>query len=525
MMLILGFSSCSDSFLDRPPIDRVTTDNFYKTYDELRVGTSALYNIVWFDYNERAGYSIGDIRANNTLSKYFNPGYYRFTVNSLDPNIYEAWSALYKVVAQSNTIIRNIKDQATEVPENQKNAVIAECRFMRGTSYFYLVRAWGPVMIVEDNIALVENPIIPLNPVEDVYKFIINDLTYASNYLPETDDPGRVTKWSAKGMLAKVYLALSGYGSTDGTRNQSLLDSAMYYAGDVCKNSGMELMENYGDLFKYSHNVNRAGANNHESLFSLLWVPLGVWGSQNATLSDFAFSGDVVGGVSAWGSHRASYDILNTYQDNDTIRRNATYMTDKTHYDEIDQAKGGYTFSDTGTCPLKKYVPGGPDDNEGQVASMNSPLNTYLLRLADVYLIYAEAALGNQASLTDGDAWEYFQKVRDRAGVERKTDITFDDIMYERRIELAMEGQYWYDLVSWFYFKPNEILSYLNSQERGAEYTHGKNADGSVRVTITTIEVPPVQATANDIYFPYPESEMVQNHYFNEAPVPYYFAE
>jgi hypothetical protein len=498
--LVYMSTGCSKDFLERPPLDRVTVDNYYKSYDELRTGTAALYNIVWFDYNERAGYSIGDIRANNTLSKYFNPGYYRFTVNSLDANLYEAWSALYKVVAQSNTIISNINTKAENVTEEQKNASIAECRFMRAAAYFHLVRAWGPVMIIEDNIALVENPIVPLNPVEDVYKFIIKD-------------------------LAKVYLAFSGYSSTDGMRNQALLDSAKYYAADVCQNSGLELMANYADLFKYKSNVNRAGSNNLESLFSLLWVPLGTWGSQNATLSDFAFHSDVVGGISAWGSHRASYDILALYQTGDTIRLDATYMTNGVHYSEINSAKGGYTYSGTGTCPLKKYVPGGPDDNEGDVAVMNSPLNSYILRLADVYLVYAEACLGNLSELTSGDGLLYLNKVRSRAKMAELTSIDFEDIMYERRIELAMEYQYWYDLVTWYYFKPNFILDYINGQERGAEYTHSRNADGSLTVTITTRENPATHATAEDIYFPYPESEMVQNPYFNQDPVPYDFGE
>jgi hypothetical protein len=284
-------------------------------------------------------------------------------------------------------------------------------------------------------------------------------------------------------------------------------------------------MENYEDLFKYKYNVNRSGADNDESLFSLLWVPLGTWGSQNATLSDFAFSSDVVGGVSAWGSHRASYDILITYKDNDTIRRNATYMTNGTHYPEINGADGGYTFMGTDQCPLKKYVPGGPDDNEGQVATMNSPLNSYILRLADVYLVYAEASLGNLPVLSSGEALDYFNKVRPRAKMETLASITFDDIMYERRIELAMEYQYWFDLVSWFYFKPSFILDYINAQERGTEYTHVNNSDGSITVTLTTREDPAVAATAEDIYFPYPEAEMVQNPFFGQDPVPYDFGE
>lgn len=517
-------TSCSKDFLERPPLSQVTADNYYQSPEELRISTSALYNVVWFDYNSRAGYSIGDIRSSNLLSKWFNPGYYKFTVTSLDIDLANAWSSLYKVVAQSNSVMRNIQDKSANVTEEQKNAAISECRFMRGTAYFHLVRVWGPVMIIEDNVALIEDPLIFLNPVEDVYKFIINDLTFAVNHLPESDISGRLTKWSAAGMLAKVYLAYSGYGSNNGQRNQDMLDSSKYYAAMVCTNSNLNLMNNYADLFKYENNVNK-NPENTESLFSLLWVPLGTWGTQNATLSDFAFDAEVVGGVSAWGSHRASYDILKTYKAGDTLRLNATFMTNGVHYPEINKAKGGYTYLGTDESPIKKYVPGGPDDNDGQVAAMNSPLNSYILRLADVYLVYAEASLGNSANLAGGEGLFYFNLVRQRAGMPVLTTVTFEDIMYERRIELAMEYQFWYDLVSWFYFKPDYILNYINNQNRGASYSHTKNPDGTINLTITDTEPFPIVAQASDMYFPYPESEVIQNPNFNKPPVPYNFGE
>ena len=87
LVVIIGLASCSKDFLDRSPEDRVTADNYYQSYEELRTSTAPLYNIVWFDYNERAGYTIGDIRSNNLLSQWFSPGYYLFTVTSLDYNL------------------------------------------------------------------------------------------------------------------------------------------------------------------------------------------------------------------------------------------------------------------------------------------------------------------------------------------------------------------------------------------------------------------------------------------------------
>jgi hypothetical protein len=521
MVLLAGITGCSESFLDRPPEDRITRDNYYQSEEQLRSGTAALYNIVWFDFNGRSGYLLGDIRSNNLLSPWGFYAYYMFTVTSLDVNLAEAWRSFHNVIAQSNATMINIRERSSNVTEAEINAAVAECRFMRATAYFHLVRLWGPVILIEDNVELVENAIRPLNPAEDVYEFVIRDLKFAAENLPEEDTPGRVTSWSAKGMLAKVYLARSGYGSDNGMRDQAMLDSAAFYAADVCHNSGLELVPDYKDLFTYAYNVNRNAANT-ESLFSLLWVPLGTWGYQNATFSDFAFSTEVTGGVNCWSSTTCSYDLLTTYDDWDTLRRNATFFTEGTYYPEINVNDGGYTYQEQ-NANIKKYMPGGPDDNEGMVAVMNSPLNTYMLRLADVYLVYAEASLGNQDVLSDGEALVYFNKVRERAGVTVKNSIDFEDIMYERRIELAMEYQYWYDLVAWYYFKPDFILNYINNQQRAVQYTAVKNSDRRLTVTITSEPPNAPVATAGDMYFPYPESEVLQNPYFNEEPVPYDF--
>jgi hypothetical protein len=96
----------------------------------------------------------------------------------------------------------------------------------------------GAVPIIEDNSKLIKDPLLNRNIVSDVYKFVTKDLTYAAQYLPKTGEKGRVTTWSAQGMLGKVYLTMAGLGKS-GSRDQALLDSAKKYAGNVCKNSNL----------------------------------------------------------------------------------------------------------------------------------------------------------------------------------------------------------------------------------------------------------------------------------------------
>ena len=78
---------------------------------------------------------------------------------------------------------------------------------MRGVAYSYLAMLWGNVIINEDTDELVANPIVNTSPVSDVYEFAMRDLEFAAKYLPEVSSAaGRVNKYSAFGMLSRVYL-------------------------------------------------------------------------------------------------------------------------------------------------------------------------------------------------------------------------------------------------------------------------------------------------------------------------------
>ncbi|PTN27411.1 RagB/SusD family nutrient uptake outer membrane protein, partial [Desulfonatronum sp. SC1] len=117
---------------------------------------------------------------------------------------------------------------------------------------------------------------------------------------------------------------------------------------------------------------------------------------------------------------------------------------------------------------IKKYVIGTPEDNPGYILTfMSTPLNTYMMRLAEVYLIAAEAILGNNASTTNADALNYVNAVRARAGLDEVTSLTWIDILNEKRIELAFEGRFWGELVRWSYFDQSGASAYVLGQNRG----------------------------------------------------------
>ncbi|MCW3112527.1 MAG: RagB/SusD domain protein, partial [Segetibacter sp.] len=332
------------------------------------------------------------------------------------------------------------------------------------------------------------------NTVPSIWRFITREMRAVAEDLPATAvQPGRLTKWSAEGMLARFYLTRAGVESTGPTgRNQTFLDSAKYYAQDVIANSGLQLLGKYEDLFKYPYD------NNKESLFELQWVyQPGQYGAQNSTPAYLNFSPDIANGDGWGGDKGATWWMLSQYegftQVADTMitgrtldqRLKATYMLPGASYPEITQAmptgKQKLIYPNVGGdvnfAAIKKYVIGKAEDVGGQAAQQNYPNDTYMQRLAEMYLIYAEAVLGNNASTTDATALDYFNRVHTRAGLApyRLTDpvtgaatpLTFDVIFKERVLEFAMEGMAWYDLVSLHYYNPQKAYAILNSQDRG----------------------------------------------------------
>ena len=349
------------------------------------------------------------------------------------------------------------------------------------------------------------------NRTADVYRFITEDLTFATENLPETDEKGRVTSWSAKGMLSKVYLTWAGLGQLGGTRNQDYLDKAKLYAKDVIENSGSVLFPSYYDLFRTQYN------DNPESLFALQWSSISTGWNEGNQLLTYSPSLEInPQKSSAWGSPAPSYDLYLAYTQQDSIRRKVSIMLTGDHYAELNAAGGGYTATAPG---MKKHIIGNEaDNNSPSMTAISSIEHNSLLRLADIYLIYAEAILGNDASTSDADALLYFNKVRKRAGVDPVTVLNTDIILNERRVEFACEGQYWYDLVRLSYYNPVKAVNILSNQQR---VPFDYNADTEVATPKDPIG-PISPATFATFTLQLPATEVIANPKLNEPSVPYY---
>ena len=183
--------------------------------------------------------------------------------------------------------------------------------------------------------------------------------------------------------------------------------------------------------------------------------------------------------------------------------------------------------ADNSMASIKKYVVGKAGDLDGQADRQRYPNNTYMLRLAEMYLIYAEAALGNNASTADGTAVAYFNEVHTRAGLPPFVDpLTWDVIFEERVKEFAMESMMWYDLVRLHYYDPQRAYDIINNQDRGLFVVHPNQwPDPTAWTFAKTSWFNPRFADANSGNFllPLPASEVSNAPSLTLEPVAYEF--
>lgn len=544
LMVVLGMAACSKDFLERPPTDSIVDGSFYQTDEQVLAATSLLYSKVWFDYNDKASYNLGDFRAGTAYSAWNDRGNVLFNTTGNTPENGTAWRSFFIVVGQSNLAIENINRYATSgVSPEIKKMAIAEARYMRALAYRFLVMNWGAVPIIENNLTLLSDTSITRNTVSSVWRFITNEMRAVAEDLPETSvRPGRLNKWSAEAMLARFYLSRAGVSAEGGgQRNQQFLDSAKYFAERVITQSPYKLLNNYADLFTYPYD------NNSESIFSLQWAySPGAWGSQNSTPAYLAYSSDIANGDGWGGDKGATWWMISQYDgitatpggglQGRTLdqRLKATFMLPGFHYPEITQAIPGgkqelvfpFTGSDNNFLSIKKYVCGKAEDMDGKAAQQYYEYDTYMMRLAEVYLIYAEAVLGNQASTTDAKAVEYFNAVHMRSGLPEFEDpLTIDVIQKERFIEFAMEGMAWYDLVSLHYWNPTKAYEILNSQDRGLFFTQPDKfpdpTNWSFTKTSWATQDRTINANSGNFLLPIPAAELSQAPNLNKPPVDY----
>ncbi len=511
LLIVVFFAACKKDFVDRPSLNAPTVETFYNTEEEVRGATAYLYNQPWYDFQDKAYHAIGEALGGNMLTEtgpnYGSGVYNNFTVLSTDPLVASTWLSLYKVAGQAGALYKTLevkKGLAGDKPFY--NEGIAEARFIRGVAYFYLARIFGNIPIVDDPIKLATsgNYDVPKYIQSDVIRFAIEDFKAAEAGLGENSaQPGRVNKYSAKGMMAKAYLYLKDYAN------------AKAKAEEVIKSGKFSLYPNYQEMFT-SSKVN----NNNEVLFALQWVGAGGYGFANP-IQVYQAPSTLLGPdfKTGYSSVIPTLDLLRSYDPKDKRRQwsnmehgftkkewtNRNFMSgfvyDTTHSgssnDDATKTKNGSRAN------ALKYIVGTKATGESLSDNGSSDINTYILRYADVLLIYAEAVLGDAASTADASALSAFNMVHNRGGNFDNVPVallTKDIILKERRAEFAYEGDYWFDVQRQGLAKAREIIS---NQERGS-----LNWDG----TLNSYKVPAANLGSEEkLFLPIPQQETVSN--------------
>ncbi len=536
---MLSLGSCAEDFLDQTNSYQIAQDNFFSSDDAVAQEIYPLYSYVWYMFNDKFSYGMGDGRANNITAQYSNYiyPYTNFTETGVSVGLTDAWRSFYVIVAQSNNAINNIQNFSTSgVSETAKTQGVAEARFMRGVAYWYIASLWGCAIIYDNTQDLVNNYVVSPNRMTDAMEFAIRDMEYAAVNLPAASPAaGRVNKYAAYAMLSRFYLSMAGLVTGDGrydgtniqtnfisgTRNSYYLNAAKNAAATVIEKGPYKLADTYAELFAPA-----TFNNNSESIFQLQWQAGAGNGIAQSMTRFLAWSTQVNQGNSWGGSTYCSYDLWEEFKEyndptlgtvvDDAIRRHNCVASYGEVYPELStDPEKPYIYGESESAGsqganVKKYVVGTNAMN-GISVNNNSGVNTYMMRLAEVYLNYAEAVLGNNATTSDATALQYFNALRQRAGVPTKSKIGYEDIRHEFRVETAFEGLYWYFLVRRGYYQQQEVVNYVNNQHRNASYYESSTHTYKLSETYTAPGPSVAVATAANLTLPMPDTDQTKN--------------
>jgi len=459
-----GITSCDDML--RPnQIGVQTVDATFTDFSGSMAAVNGLYGIM----NNRNWFSncllqIDQASDDVTNGSILTAGYSAIDYFELveDNSIsYNLWDGFYKIIYRANVIIERVP-QVKFATLSIKNSAglhftdqfLGEAYFMRAFSYYNMVRLFGDVPLHLKEIKSTSEINIPRSSSSLVYTAIISDLENAAELLPPTysntgkgNEKGRVSKWSAKALLADVYLTLKQY------------EKAKLLALEIVQNSNRKLVPNYSDLFAKG---DEGKENCDESLFEIQYANGGATVGIPPYASDFSYlmgqNPDPITGLQNQGSYRPTNNLDSDQETGFTGGLVQDY--------EAGDGRFAFYFKQIASTGIQRYL-----TDKYFVAGTSSAGNTNftLLRLAEVYLIYAESV--NELGAPDAIAYNLINNLRRRAFGKPMDTVSSNDLVenmgqndfrdavrLERRRELAMENKRWFDLCRYGFDYANKTL-------------------------------------------------------------------
>ncbi len=494
IVLMVVFSSCEKMLMEQPKT-QVSTEQFYKTEKDALMALTGAYARLKADNGYYRQMLLSNLVASSDQGKssWKHGDYYNGIINSTDATLTSVWQEIYQAVRDANNVIHNVPQ--IEMDDTLKNRIVGEAKFLRALHYFNLVRCWGEVPLRTIPMAKDDVQGLPLSSLTDIYSLIISDLKYAEENCwnfgearnGTINNIGRATVGAANGMLAKVYLHIASSVRSASEGNEgcepyavfgsdyiSYYDSTLYYSNLTINNPDFELvasLDEWKDIFspingnnsEILFDVQGSSATEQGTAIANLFSPEnsglagGGWGGTNRLVAGF-----LKGNVNV-NDPRVEHSLVHEFSDN---QFNWVITSGLSGYDRFFLESGEkkntvyYVFT-------AKYI------DPSATTEYTSQQNWHVLRLADIYLIRAEALaeINNNPALAESDI--NILKTRISAedlfvGAGMSMTEFRDALMRERGAELYFEGQRWFDLTRMGLLEPL-INSAFDSKGQGVQ--------------------------------------------------------
>ncbi|WP_129715930.1 RagB/SusD family nutrient uptake outer membrane protein [Pedobacter sp. SYP-B3415] len=458
VLIAITAAGCKKDFLDKQPFNQVTPDVAFTNAAGAEKLLSGAYGSMYNDYHIWDYMVNGDVTADNAYAGGDNPANIQidlFTATSTNGNIGRDWGALYSDIKNANEVLENVPNIQDPVLDqgSRRNQILGEASAIRAYMYFHLVRLWGPVPLILKTPASLEEMQKAKSPVSEVYDQIIKDLEYALVHVRTTaPHKGIVTKGVVNALLAKVHASKP---TPDWTRVNQYADAVI--------TGGYSLFGSFDGLFSGNNK------NNSESIWEMQYDG---WGGPTGRGN--WMPGVIVG--SGWKRFcTPTNDLVAAFDaEGDVQRKNASVV----FRNASDEGWSDNYWSKSSYPYINKYR---NDDRT----------NSYIIRLADIILLKAEAL--NELSASGwSQAKPLVDQIRNRVALG-STSATSQTAMRlaiekERRLELAFEGHRWFDLL-----RTGRAAEVMNAQKDG----RGNNLNYNV--------------SPAKLLFPIPQAELDRN--------------
>lgn len=445
--LVMLFNGCSKDFLDRSPLDKEVSANFYQTEEDAMEALTAVYDVLGYDDTPGASWApfctVSDMLSDDSFAGGQDPNdgmdedqLNTFNIPTTNQLVRALWIKNYVGIYRANLLMEKIGQ--IDASDEFKNRIVAECKFLRAYFHFEQVRWFENIPLLTATIKGPSEYSQDQETPKEVYDQIALDLIEAADVLPAVIPPeeaGRISKWAAKALLARAYLFYKGVYGADMAAGSVVVDQAKALEGleDLIANSGHDLFPDYSTNFKL------AGEYGIESVFEISHgdtPPWWDWGYTRGGEGNLAaqMQGPRVTGSTQW-NRGWSFGTVNKKLVDDMGSDPRLSMTVLMQEELDGNLDIGYQH--TGYYSKKYSSDAEHWGSDGQF-ELNRTCNFRVIRFSDVLLMAAELGSPN--------AQIYLDRVRNRVGLG-SIPATFENIYAERRLELSLEGIRYFDVL------------------------------------------------------------------------------